>query len=564
MKFLKPLIIIAAILAVPLTSYGWTRTYGGTERDRGRWIQQADDNGFILTGGTESFSVGQHDIWLIKTDSKGNVVWKKTYGNEADNWGYVIIQMDDGRYTLLGSKPWCWLMRLNSLGDTLWTKEYAGEDTFYCHALCEVDGEGYILSGSNSHGYVLLFKIDSLGDTLWSRTYDVGGYGSSVQETENGGYIVGGTMYQGDICLLKVDAAGDTIWTKSYGDSLLQRCYAVQEIRDVNFMAVGLTYSPGDDWSDLYLLKVDSEGDTLWTRTYGEGGDDWGWSISETDDGNYMIVGKTSGDLWLLKVDESGDTLWTRRYGRDGDDYGRSVQQTKDGGYIVLGDTDSWGEGKFDFWLLKTNEYGDTVWYEGEPREILNPQEGDTIDYMVPSAWFKNTGTYPAEDFYCHCEIASTDFHTPDYHVKYWISYSIDPGDSILIKFSPWACDDSASYTARFYTSKEQEPIWKTREKSVTFYGEPFSGVVEDHPINLSPHWEIVTSCGHEIVLRYSNFPDGLQGCIFDAAGRKVDELESVNASGTITWGDTAPTGVYFIRISLGSESAVRKVILIR
>jgi len=572
MRRLESFIITAAILAIPLTSYGWTKTYGGTERDRGRWIQQADDNGFILTGGTESFSVGQHDIWLIKTDSKGNVVWKKTYGNEADNWGYVIIQMDDGRYTLLGAKPWCWLMRLNSLGDTLWTKEYAGEDTLYCYALCETSDGKYVLTGNKSSSTdILLLTVNALGDTLWSRTYDVGGYGKSVQETEDGGYIVGGTMYQGDICLLKVDATGDIIWANSYGDSLLQRCYSVQKIRDGNFMVVGLTYTPDGGWSDLFLLKLDSRGDTVWTRIYGDVGNDWGWSISETDDGNYMIVGKTSGDLWLLKVDESGDTLWTRRYGGDGDDYGRSVQQTKDGGYIVLGDTDSWGEGKFDFWLLKTNEYGDTVWYEGSPREILNPQEGDTISYMIPAAWFKNTGTYPISDFYCHCEIwpwsgdsAACAYLSPPYHVKYWVSYEVEPGDSVLVKFSEWYSDDSSKYRARFYTTKESEPIWQTREKSVTFYGEPHVGVIEDQPESSPPSWELITSCGREIILQYSGYPQGFQASVFDVAGRQVDELETSGSSGLITWGEGCVVGVYFIRASGSQAKEVKRFIIMR
>ena len=133
-----------------------------------------------------------------------------------------------------------------------------------------------------------------------------------------------------------------------------------------------------------------------------------------------------------------------------------------------------------------------------------------------------------------------------------------------MVKFSPWACDDSAQYVASFYTSKDEEPIWQTREKSVTFYGEPFSGVVEDQPINLPPHWKIVTSCGREIILQYFDYPQGFQASIFDVAGRKVNELRATESSGMITWGRCYGPGVYFIRASGSQTKEVKRFIIMR
>jgi len=133
-----------------------------------------------------------------------------------------------------------------------------------------------------------------------------------------------------------------------------------------------------------------------------------------------------------------------------------------------------------------------------------------------------------------------------------------------VVKFSPWACDDSAQYTASFYTTKDEEPIWQTREKSVTFYGEPHVGVIEDQPESSPPSWELITSCGREIILQYSGYPQGFQASIFDVAGRKVDEVRACKPSGTVTWGESAPTGVYFIRASGSQAKEVKRFIIMR
>jgi hypothetical protein len=298
--------------------------------------------------------------------------------------------------------------------------------------------------------------------------------------------------------------------------------------------------------------------------------------MGDVEDGGWIITGYIGGDqyqwsdLYLIRTDSVGVTLWTRSYGKYRTDIGHSVQQTENGGFIITGEVGYENQDglRSNLWLLRTNEYGDTVWYEGEPREMLVPRPDTLVDTVIPTAWFKNSGTYPIEDFYCHCQIWPKGGDTiaslsPPYHCKYLISYSLEPGDSVLVKFAEWSSDDSSRYVARFYTSKDSEPIWQTREKIIEFQGVPDVGIIE-HPIVLSPSWELVNTVGQQITLRYSNFPDGLHCDIFDVSGRKVDELKSVDASGTITWGDTAPTGVYFIRISSGTESAMRKVILLR
>jgi hypothetical protein len=131
---------------------------------------------------------------------------------------------------------------------------------------------------------------------------------------------------------------------------------------------VGHTSSFGAGAYDVYLVKTDSRGDTLWTRTYGGAEVDEGYSAEQTADGGYIIAGKTYSfgaggvDVWLLKTNAAGDTIWTRTYGGPDDEVGSSVQQTTDGGYIVGGITNSFGAGGYDFYLIKTGGSGDTVW----------------------------------------------------------------------------------------------------------------------------------------------------------------------------------------------------------
>jgi len=160
--------------------------------------------------------------------------------------------------------------------------------------------------------------------------------------------------------------APDTLWTRTYGEGI---GYCVIETSDSSLVIVGCSvydYGPG---GDLRLLKTNSDGDTIWTKTYGDTNyDDWGYSVRETPDGGFIIVGSTASlgagdqDVWLLRTDEFGDTLWTKTFGGDSSDVGKCIQITNDGGYIIVGSTESFGAGSEDIWLIKTDPDGNTLW----------------------------------------------------------------------------------------------------------------------------------------------------------------------------------------------------------
>ncbi|MBN1826139.1 MAG: hypothetical protein JW958_07730 [Candidatus Eisenbacteria bacterium] len=159
----------------------------------------------------------------------------------------------------------------------------------------------------------------------------------------------------------------DSIWARTYGGPSNDGFRSVAVTADGGFLAVGYTYSFGAGNTDLYAVRADGNGDTLWTRTYGGAGRDYGWGCAPTADGGFAIAGYTTSrgsgkeDLWLVRIDSGGDTLWTRAYGGPRDDEGRAILETPEGDLMVVGWTDV-GANELDLWILRTESDGDTLW----------------------------------------------------------------------------------------------------------------------------------------------------------------------------------------------------------
>jgi hypothetical protein len=404
MRALCLLMCFAFIIpAVSLSQINFERTYGGEDEDSGHSVQQIEDGGYVIAGSTESFGTGSPDVYLIRTDSSGDTLWTRTYGGEYPDRGWSVQQTEDGGYIVVGYTMSfgddVYLIKTDSLGNTLWTKTYGGSQTDEGWSVQQTEDGGYIIAGYTmpfgvDYYDVYLIRTDSSGDTLWTRTYggEVDDRGSSVQQTEDGGYIVAGfTASFGtggyDIYLIKTDSSGDTLWTRTYGgedDEWVGQSFSVQQTSDGGYILTGETESFGDTGGDVYLIKTDSEGDTLWTRIYGGDGADTGQSVQQTTDGGYIIAGiwsrfmwQVGGDAYLIRTNSSGDTLWTRRYGDSvfvGFDEGISIQQTTDGGYVIAGQTNSFGAGSYDVYLIKTDPDGMVGISDNKPPSLELPR----------------------------------------------------------------------------------------------------------------------------------------------------------------------------------------------
>ncbi|MCX6641364.1 MAG: hypothetical protein NTW14_12945 [bacterium] len=264
--------------------------------------------------------------------------------------------------------------------DTLWTRTFGGGIYDQGYSVQQTSDGGYVIAGTTwSFGAggvsdIYLIKTDANGDSVWTRTF--GGssadYGYSVQQTSNGGFvIVGKTVSYGagylDVYLIKTDANGDSVWTRTFGGSGTDVGISVQVISDGGYIIGGTTDSDGAGVEDIYLIKTDANGDSVWTRTFGGSGMDVGHSVHQTSDGGYIIAGLTysfgagNADVYLIKTDAAGNQVWTRTFGGSGMDVGSCVQQTSDGGYIIVGYTDSYGL-DIQIYLIKTDAAGNLVW----------------------------------------------------------------------------------------------------------------------------------------------------------------------------------------------------------
>lgn len=347
----------------------WTKTFGGNNSDIGNSVVQTEDGGFFIIG-FKDFIPGQlntGDVWLIKTDSNGDTLWTKTYGDTSGrDEGYAIQKVSSGGYIISGlttsfgaGSTDAYVIRINDNGDTLWTKTYGGESEEYTTKIEQTSDGGFILVGRTySYGLgstdVWLIRANENGDTLWTRTFGTAGvdFGNSVQETSDGGFIVTGRLMSfstgtPDLYLVRTDSNGDSLWTKSYNGPLTP--FSLDEGKDVHQLSDDGFLVAGVSDGRLFLLRTDDNGDTLWTKLYNASCT----SMERTSDGGYII----SGNNLLIRLKEGADTIWTKTIGASSD-LAFSVQQTSDGGFIVTGRTSN--SGSPDVLLIRVDSDGTT------------------------------------------------------------------------------------------------------------------------------------------------------------------------------------------------------------
>jgi uncharacterized delta-60 repeat protein len=313
-----------------------------------------------------------------------------------------LIQTSDGGYAITGytesfSAGSCdvYVIKLDANGNLQWTKTIGGKKEDFGHSLIQTSDGGYAIAGSTrSFGAgkadVYVVKLDANGNLQWTKT--IGGpeseIGESLIQTSDGGYLIAGyTESFGagdrDVYVVKLDANGNLQWTKTIGGKDWDEGSSLIQTSDGGYTIAGTTTSFGAGLSDAYLVKLNANGNLQWTKTIGGKWWDSGNSLIQTSDGGYTIAGTTfsfgagNGDVYVVKLDAKGNLQWTKTIGGKWWDSGNSLIQTSDGGYTIAGYTKSFGAGDWDFYVVKLDAKGNLQWTKTIGRE--NGDSGSSL-----------------------------------------------------------------------------------------------------------------------------------------------------------------------------------------
>ena len=361
----------------------WIKTYGGSGEDTAQSVIQTLDGGYAVLGYSNSIdgdlmgkTLEVNDYWLLKLDVNGDLEWSKTYGGSKDDKGQSVIQTSDGGYAIVGYAMSDdgdgtnnegfhdnWILRLDASGNILWEKSFgfAGHDHSY--DVVETTDGGFFFAG-------FLDVTLSNGE---------GNFGKGAYLTRHG---------VGEFWGTKLDANGNLLWRRYFGGTNNDRAHGVVQANDGGFVMAGFSESDDFDISntkgsyDFWVVKIDDSGNMLWEKSFGGTGIEISYGIVKTQDGGYAITGNTfstdtdvsknngESDVWLIKIDDDGNLLWERTLGGTSFDAARGLSTTLDGGFVLAGNSKSSdgdaseNNGENDLWVIKTDAQGNIMYQQ--------------------------------------------------------------------------------------------------------------------------------------------------------------------------------------------------------
>lgn len=321
---------------------------------------------FILLGSLMGFIFSS-----CSDDDSSPVTFEKRLRLSANSCSYSLIQSPDEGFFLCGYIDQDFsIIKIDTNGAEEWTKSFLEGCGV---SINKTFDSGLVATGFNTSKQgndfdIHTIKANGQGVQLWSKTIDIGiqDFGYDIQETFDGGYIIGGWSYSDnwDISIIKTDSYGEVEWLQQIGDYQDNWISGIRQTEDGGFIVCANSICSDND-RGICLFKLDEDGNQMWIRHLYE----WYLCTSEsfniTDDGGYIICGTSRDDdhnILLIKTDKEGAIVWKHIYGGDLEEVGRSVSQTNDGGYIACGTTESYGSGKKDVYLIKTDQYGVETW----------------------------------------------------------------------------------------------------------------------------------------------------------------------------------------------------------
>ncbi|HEY6171216.1 MAG TPA: T9SS type A sorting domain-containing protein [Candidatus Kapabacteria bacterium] len=367
------------------------------------FISHADSNG----GDVNSEIYGSVDIWIVKIDSVGTIIWQKCYGGSWTDFAYSIFPTKDKGYIIAGYtvshelpnyhsdtgvfvREDAYIIKIDSVGNLQWQNCYGGIKSEYATSIIQSSDGGYVFTGytkSNdgdvkgnhpSRGSSIKYedawvvKLDPSGKIDWQ--YCAGGngaeMGNSIIETPDGSFLIGGYTNSddegfinygaSDAYVVKLSSNGGFMWHKIYGGQYNDQVNSIIFASDSGYIFTGMKdndYDPLVNKGDLWIMQIDTLGKTMWEKSYGGSGSEWGTSISPASDGGYLFTGVSASkdgdvtgnhgipgtdnmeDIWCGKVTSTGTLQWQKSLGGTDHDEGNSILEVRPGQYIVSGRT---------------------------------------------------------------------------------------------------------------------------------------------------------------------------------------------------------------------------------
>jgi len=363
----------------------WSKTYGGSSADAGRAVCKTSDGGYLITGYTFGPDNIDTDILVIKTDSEGELIWKKVLGDAGMDFGNDCCPTRNG-YLIVGytisaenGKRDIIIIKIDNYGNVKWEETFGGTENDVGVAVASTPEDHYYIGGltfSSEKGEesIYIIKISISGKELWSRIY--GGKRmdrtQSISVSGDGGLIIGATSLSfggsnSDFYILKINSSGDSIWAHNFNapgkwGHGFDRCQDLSFASDEGYLLTG--YSDCNDMMDAVVVKTDKQGRKEWIRTIGKNPFyDYGNSIIESSSGNYIIAGVTKtisrknrlydNDIFINEIDTQGNVMRNIQIIGNENDWVADICSTEDGSLIIVGHTHSTENGSRDVCLLK-------------------------------------------------------------------------------------------------------------------------------------------------------------------------------------------------------------------
>jgi hypothetical protein len=465
-------------------------TFGGTSEDVAKKIIATSDTGYLIIGSTSSFGHGSADVYIIKIDSIGNRQWSYVYGTSFIESGYSLRETFDG-FIIVG------------------------------------------FTNQNMNYDALIMKIDLNGQFLWQKIIGGGDwdFGFDIETTPDSGFIICGTTYSysnggSDIYAIKLDSIGNILWQKNYGGAVDESSKTIVRDYDNNYVIIGMTNTYGQGDNDFYIIKIDNDGDTSWTKTIGGNKFDEGWSIDLATDSNYLIIGTTfsypndvsdtSGNILCIKAHKTGSILWQKTYGGDDNEEGRFINRLPDGNVMFGGITESFGQGGKDVIMYYVDSDGNFI--NGGTRGGTSDDEGFSATIGRNSEYLVSGST---KSFGCGMV---------DCYVIRKQIFPFIPGFQITLNNF---CD-----TPLIYVKENPENHC----------------MVNIHPNPAPGDFHIDIPCFEK--------EKNVMVKIFDAAGREIKSVKAVMSSLTLSHNEFEK-GIYFISVQLDTHVISNKKLIV-